>query len=439
MTYNIIIMYVVNNQDQPVFNLTQEQYNLILNKVEIFRLDQCIRISDIYCGSRENTIEGLDALYKLMNHEEIGNVESLTHALKLIDGLCIELNENERKFIKSQTSIHGLEHVYPELFDGEDFVLAKVITGNQVKLINNSFYHNNKLYFVHEKSLCVYNFKTLQIECIHNVIVNTDHQHIINFYMVNEYVYLYIEYIHNDYCSGYPECRLDPAFWRDMRDSDSDEEYNEDYEWDACYKINTTNYQAVKINPEDIGWLCKLYGFGERIRYTGIFPKYKKDLQCNSPNTSWLPVFLGIQKLDKENSFESIYYDNAGKEFIGTKINLNIGGKIHTHKLGNKLHVTNNKGENLCTLKYDYNETLYFDKFKVQDGQILVFKYKEVEKERSNYPFCDCMGSCGCAKFPFCSCRFCNCLINCSCGNGCTPTKVKLHKPDDKLEIYTYI
>ena len=238
-------MCTINNEHGTICTLTESQYNLLTDRVDIFKLEpENVRISDIYCGSMENTKKGLDGLFKLINLEEVKNVDTLVYAIKLIDGLCIELRGEEKAHTKSQISINNLEHTCKELFDGTDFVLTKIIDKYDIPY-KGVYYYDNCLYYIHSKSLYVYNFLTSETKCIlkdENTLGNVKYT---KFAVLNNYVYLY----------AYSSSKKPPA---------------------ACniyYEIDTKLHTIIALHPDSMDWLIRLYNNGESFKFTGKFPK----------------------------------------------------------------------------------------------------------------------------------------------------------------------
>lgn len=359
-------MYKVNNQDETIYNLTQEQYNFLLSKVEIFRLDGGIRIADIYCGSSENTIRGLDALFKLLNNEGIKNVEELKYAIKLIDGLCIELDGNEKAHIKSQVSINNLEYTCPQLFDGRDFVLTKVIDECDLPH-DNIFYHNNCLYFIHLNSLYAYNFTTSETTCLLQNKKILGNPKYVRYLILNNYVYLYVVYVDKDNNDDGNYCEI-PG---DYIGKDGDNTYN------VYYEIDTKLHTITVLHPWCMDWLNVLYSYCDKIEFSGTFPKN---------DTKGSHFYLRTYDLNKDDPFSCINYEGASHyngamgTLFGTEIHLNIRGKLKVNYKNKMLHIAQgimirsvlecDTGYEVCKFPCEEYDVAVSN----QDGQVLVFK-----------------------------------------------------------------
>ncbi|SNW62533.1 Hypothetical protein ORPV_629 [Orpheovirus IHUMI-LCC2] len=96
------MLEIKNDRDEMITTINKQDQDLLLSKVLIFALQGSdIQVSDCYCDNIQNSKIALHTFLSLLHKENIEyNGEQLYHAIKLMSGLCPDLDLHDIIFIK---------------------------------------------------------------------------------------------------------------------------------------------------------------------------------------------------------------------------------------------------------------------------------------------------------------------------------------------------
>lgn len=242
-------MYKVSNGSETLLEISKEEYEILVDKIDIFREEGKIVIPDEYCGNKEYSIKGIKTLLRIIKLETIEDVEELIYCLILVSAFDPNFEDEERRHIKYESYRHGLYHICCNIYRDKDIIMTEEIqlNANDIDVgfeswmlynIDIMFYFKDMLLYKIGKRLFLYNLisNTKKI-LISGKSIDCDYK--ISFYILNGEIYIHIY-------------------------------YDEDVMGGVVYKIQT-NMEMVKVDILSIKWLIYLYNIGETVCYNGRF------------------------------------------------------------------------------------------------------------------------------------------------------------------------
>ncbi|SNW62443.1 Hypothetical protein ORPV_539 [Orpheovirus IHUMI-LCC2] len=300
---------VINQTGEVLLDLLEPEYNILLDRINLFMQEEKIVINDEYCGNKEYSILGVKTLLRLLNFETIDDVEELIYCLILISAFDPNFTEKERKHIKYESHRHGLYHICGGIYRNKDMIMTNTIElkANDIDVgfeswmlynIENVFYFKDILFYRIGKKLLSYNL----ITGIKKLLIsgkNIDDKYKLSFYTLNNELYIHI-YFEEDKMGG------------------------------GIYKIHMENktMELIKMDILTLKWLIYLYNMGETICYNGRFiDLYRKY------NIGNVLCELSYEKKKSVDMRKLLYYnfpDDITRKIWGCKnIDINICGVDH--------------------------------------------------------------------------------------------------------------
>ncbi|SNW62424.1 Hypothetical protein ORPV_520 [Orpheovirus IHUMI-LCC2] len=192
------IYNIINDKEEVIINLLESDYNILWERIPIFRLtDIQSRISDIYCGNKEFTHLGILLLLNVIKIMQCNiSKEDVYYMLKLVDGLCVELHEKERRKIKRLAYKYDLQDACPSLFYKVELMRIPKIRLNRManlrfyNMVSHIYYYKHKIFYVYDGNSIYYfdinedkDYKLVE----YNEIVT-----FVRYYIINNKLYLVI-------------------------------------------------------------------------------------------------------------------------------------------------------------------------------------------------------------------------------------------------------
>ncbi|SNW62536.1 Hypothetical protein ORPV_632 [Orpheovirus IHUMI-LCC2] len=142
MLISYIMFEVKNEKEETITIINQRDYDLLMCKIPIFSLEGCnVQISDTYCGNIQNSKLALHIFLSILNNQHTKySKDDLSNTIKLMSGLCPDLNYNDIIYIKK------VMYEYDTIFLLKEYCLWLFSTYHCISIAKYK-YSDNKSFF----------------------------------------------------------------------------------------------------------------------------------------------------------------------------------------------------------------------------------------------------------------------------------------------------